>query len=125
MNAFFLYTGSGPLVVLTSHRSIDDPLLLSKFAAKGIDKFVACPIPIELAQARYGQHFDVVSKDLKETDDLRVLDFDGARAFHLFHFNEMGPPVVHEGGQGEGLRPGPSFPAGGREAGGEPGTQPH
>lgn len=97
MNAFFLFTGSGPLVVLTSHKAIDDPLLLSKLAAKGVDKFIAHAIPIELAQSRYGQHFDVVSKDLRESDDLRVLDFDGARAFHLFRFGEMGPPLIHEG----------------------------
>jgi hypothetical protein len=97
MHAFFLFTGSGPLVILSSHKSIDDPLLLSKLAAKGITKFIAHAIPIELARSRYGQHFDVVSKDLRETDDLRVLDFDGARAFHLFNFDEMGPPVTHEG----------------------------
>ena len=101
MNAFFLFTGSGPLVVLSSHKSIDDPLLLSKLAAKGIDKFIAYSVPIELAQSRYGQHFEVVSKDLKESDDLKVLDFNGARAFHLFTFSEMGPPVTHEGARAE------------------------
>lgn len=99
MNAFFLFTGSGPLVILSSHKSIDDPLLLSKLSAKGIDKFIAHSIPIDLARSRYGQHFDVVSQDLRETDDLRVLDFDGARAFQLFKFNEMGPPVTYEGGR--------------------------
>jgi hypothetical protein len=97
MHAFFLFTGSGPIVILSSHRSINDPTLLSKLAAKGIGKFIAYSIPIELARSRYGQHFDVVSKDLDENDDLRVLDFDGTRAFHLFRFNEMGPPITHEG----------------------------
>jgi len=99
MNAFFLFTDSGPLVILSSHKSIDDPLLLSKLEAKGIDKFIAHSIPIELARTRYGRHFDIVSKDLRESDDLRVLDFKGARAFRLFSFSEMGPPVTHEGGR--------------------------
>jgi hypothetical protein len=41
-------------------------------------------------------HFDIVARDLKESDDLRVLDFDGSRAFRLFHFSEMTGPFVHE-----------------------------
>ena len=40
MKAFMLFTGSGPLVVLTSHGSITAPGLLEKFAAKGIDKWM-------------------------------------------------------------------------------------
>jgi hypothetical protein len=100
MNAFLLFTGSGPIVILSSYASIEDPVLLAKLAAKGINKFLAYSIPFDLVRSRYGQHFDVVSKDLNETDDLRVLDFDGARAFRLFSFKEMGPPMAHEGAPG-------------------------
>jgi hypothetical protein len=35
-------------------------------------------------------------RDLHESDDLRVLDFDGDRAFRLFHLAEFGQPVLHE-----------------------------
>ena len=96
MKTFMLFTGSGPLVILTSHAAIDAPGLLEKLAAKGVDKFVAFELPLALARTRYGMHFDIVARDLSETDDLRVLDFDGARAFHLFHFREMTGPLVHE-----------------------------
>jgi hypothetical protein len=96
MNVFILFAGSGPLVVLTSHVSIEDPALLEKLAAKGIDKFLAYGIPLALAKARYGLHFDVVAGGLSETDDLRVLDFDGTRALRLFSFAEMTGPFVHE-----------------------------
>ena len=41
MKAFMLFTGSGPLVIMTSHAAITAPGLLEKFAAKGIDKFIA------------------------------------------------------------------------------------
>ena len=34
--------------------------------------------------------------DLYETDDLRVLDYNGERAFGLFRLNELGSPVVYE-----------------------------
>ena len=90
MKSFMLMAGSGPLMILTSHTSIEDPVILEKLAAKGLDKFLAYEIPIELAKERYGGHFTVVANDLHETDDLRVLDYNGERAFKLFTFAEMG-----------------------------------
>jgi hypothetical protein len=96
MKVFMLFTGSGPIVILTSHDSIEAPELLTKLAAKGVDKFVAYEVPLGLARARYGMHFDIVERSLAETDDLRVLDFDGGRAFRLFSFGEMSGPIAHE-----------------------------
>ena len=96
MKAAMLFTGSGPLVILTSHGSLEDPLLLVKLAAKGITKFIGYEIPVDLASARYGGHFEVVLRDLHETDDLRVLDFNGERAFRLFRLADLGPPILHE-----------------------------
>jgi hypothetical protein len=96
MKAFMLFTGSGPLVILTSHESVTESGLLDKFRAKGIDKFVAHEIPLPLARARYGGHFDVVIKDLHESDDLRILDYNGERAFRLFRLAELGRPILHE-----------------------------
>ncbi len=34
--------------------------------------------------------------DLKQTDDLRVLDYNGYNVFHSFSFSEMGKPVYIE-----------------------------
>jgi len=98
MKAALLFTGSGPLVILTSHASFTDPTLLEKLAAKGIDKFIAYEVPVATAEQRYGNHFHVVMRDLRETDDLRVLDFNGERAFRLFHIAELGAPMMHEAG---------------------------
>ena len=96
MHVFFLFTGSGPLVILSSYASVEDPSLLRKLSSKGIEKFLAYEIPLALAKQRYARHFDVVCQDLTQTDDLRVLDYNGQRAFHLFTFDEMGPPMTHE-----------------------------
>lgn len=96
MNCFMLHTGGGPLVVLTSYPSATDPTLLARLHARGIYKFIAHEIPLEMARQRYGTHFDVVCTDLHETDDLRVLDYDGQRAFRLFRFSELGPPAFYE-----------------------------
>lgn len=96
MKAALVMTGSGPIVILTSHPSLTDPALLRKLKAKGIDKFIAYEIPVEMAAARYGGHFQVVRQDVHESDDLRVLDFNGERAFRLFHLSELGPPIMYE-----------------------------
>ena len=96
MKAYMLFTGSGVLVVLTSHAAITDRGLLDKFRAKGIDKFIAYEIPVEIAKQRYGGHFNVVLSDLHEADDLRILDYNGERAFHLFRLAELGKPILYE-----------------------------
>ncbi len=96
MKTYMLITGSGPIVVLTSHDSILDTTLIEKLAIKGIEKFMAYEIPTALAEKRYGAHYALVRGDLRETDDLRVLDYDGSRAFKLFRFGELGPPLLHE-----------------------------
>lgn len=96
MKAIMLFTGSGPVVFLTSHDSMTDPVLLEKLKAKGIERFLAYELPLEIAKERYGGHFGTVLSDLHETDDLRVLDFNGERAFALFRLDELGPQVIYD-----------------------------
>jgi hypothetical protein len=99
MKAILLLTGDGAMAVLTSYASATDAGLLRKLEAKGIDKFIAHELPLDLAKRRYGHHFTVVEHDLRETDDLRVLDYSGGRAFKLFSFDELGPAVAYEKGK--------------------------
>jgi hypothetical protein len=91
-----LFTGSAPIVILTSHDSVTDPALLRKLGAKGIERFLAYELPLDLARERYGGHFATVLNDLHESDDLRVLDYNGERAFALFGLNELANPVIHD-----------------------------
>ena len=77
MKAALLFAGSGPLVILTSHASLTDPVFLGKLRAKGIDKFIAYEMPLAMAEQRYVGHFRAVMRDLRQADDLRVLDFNG------------------------------------------------
>lgn len=98
MTIALLFTGSGPLVIATSHASLKDAVFLDKLRAKGIDKFIAYELPPDIVKDRYAGHYDVVMKDLHESDDLRVLDFNGQRAFRLFHLTELGTPIMFEGG---------------------------
>jgi hypothetical protein len=106
MKAIMLFTASGPLVILTSHEAVTERGLLKKLEAKGIDKFIAYEIPLDAAKERYGAHYNVVEKDLHESDDLRVLDYNGERAFRLFSFEELGAPVCYESEHSRSLRHG-------------------
>ena len=96
MKSLLLLTASGPLLILTSHESSHDPKLREVLRGKGIGKFVAFEVPLSLARERYGEHFHAVESNLHETDDLRVLDFDGQRIFKLFRFDELGSPIPME-----------------------------
>ena len=96
MKAFLLMAGSGPLVILTSYDSIEDPDLLRKLDAKGMAKFIAFELPLDLVRERYGAHFGIASGDIHESDDLRVLDYNGERALRMFSFDELGSETRHE-----------------------------
>lgn len=98
MKTALLFTGSGPLVIATSYASLTEPGLLAKLEAKGIGKFIAYELPLALTKQRYAGHFEVAMQDLRESDDLRVVDFNGERAFGLFHLNEFGQPIMVESG---------------------------
>lgn len=96
MRVYFLFTVTGPLVVLTSYDSINTPELLEKWKAKGLTKFIAHEVSLESAKVKYGKHFDIVCHDLRESDDLRILDYSGERAFRDWSFKELGTAIYHE-----------------------------
>lgn len=96
MKAGVLFTGSGTVVVITSFDSLTSPSLIRMLSSKGIKKFIAFEIPLDLAKEKYGHHYDSVMDDLKQQDDLRVLDYDGHHILSKFSFKEMMPPVYYE-----------------------------
>jgi hypothetical protein len=96
MKAGVIFTGTGPILILTTYESFKDTKLVEKLDTKGIKKFIASELPLESVKAKYGNHFAVIMGDLKQTDDLRVLDYNGYNVFYNFSFSEMGKPVYHE-----------------------------
>jgi len=96
MKAGIFFTGSGPVVIVTSYDSFTNSDLVKKLSAKGIKKFIAYEVPMKLAVEKYGHHYDLVMDDLKQEDDLRVLDYDGHHIFSKFSFKELGEPVLFE-----------------------------
>ena len=96
MKAGVVFTGSGPILMLTSYKSFLDPTLLDKLKGKGMKKFIVYEVPTELVKMKYGNHFDVVMEDLRQEDDLRVVDYNGNHVFSNFRFQDMGKPIYCE-----------------------------
>lgn len=96
MKGGVFFTGSGPIVVVTSYESFDATGFLEKLTAKGIKKFIAYEVPIPELKRKYGSHFDVIMRDLHQSDDLRVLDYDGHRVFNNFTLSILSDPLYHE-----------------------------
>jgi len=96
VKAALIFTGSGPIAILTTHETLTDPDLVARFSAKGIRKFLAFEVPVEAVQAKYRAHYDHVLEDIKQEDDLRVVDENGHRIYAAFSLRELGAPIVWE-----------------------------
>lgn len=96
MKAGIFFTGTGPILILTTYRELNDPMLVNKLEQKGIRKFIAYEVPEALVKEKYGLQFKIIMGDLKQSDDLRVLDYDGHHVFYNFSLAELGEPIFHE-----------------------------
>jgi hypothetical protein len=96
MKAGIFFTGTGPILLLTSYEDLNDPSLKAKLAAKGIKKYIAYEIAEEKVKDRYGQQYNTIMGDLRQSDDLRVLDYDGHHVFYNFSLHELGEAVLQD-----------------------------
>ena len=96
MKAGIFFTGTGPILLLTSYEALNDPKLVEKLATKGIKKYIAYEVSEDKVKERYGKHYSVIMGDLKQSDDLRVHDYDGHHVFYNFSVAELGEPIRHE-----------------------------
>ena len=96
MKAVIVFSGSGPLLILTSYPSVDDPRFVAKLQAKGVRKFMAWEVGIDRCRELYGYGFRDIVADLQREDDPRVLDFDGHRIFLNFSLAELREPFIFE-----------------------------
>lgn len=98
MKAAIIFTGSGPIVVLTSYEAFNEPRFIEKMGTKGIKKYIAYEVDPDDLRRKYGRHFDLIMGDLSQSNDLRVLDYDGHHIFSLFTLSRLGSPIFHDPG---------------------------
>ena len=92
-HAYLVFTGTGPILALSSYPELTDERLLGKLRYKGIDKFIAYEVALDAVKQRYSHSFDSIVADLAETEDLRVLDFNGHQIMANFSLDELGEPL--------------------------------
>ena len=96
MKAAMVFTGSGPILILTSFNSLEHPILTEKLGARGITKYIAYEVSVDKVKKLYGSRFSIILGDLSQTDDLRVMDIDGHHVFNSFAFDELGQPIYYQ-----------------------------
>jgi hypothetical protein len=97
IRAYLIFTGTGPILVLSTYPSLTDERLVEKLRYKGIDKFLAYEVDLEAVRARYAHSYANIVKDLEAEEDLRVLDFNGHQIMANFSLEELGEPIKFGG----------------------------
>ncbi len=95
MKAYVIFTGTGPILVLTTFESVTSEGLVKRLRHKGIVKFIAYEVPIEHVREIYGVPFEVIASDLRADQDMRVLDFNGHHIFRNFALKELKEPILY------------------------------
>lgn len=94
VRAYLLFTGSGPILALSTYAELTDRRLIDKLRTKGIDKLIAYEVGVEVVRDRYPQSYERVAADLADGEpDLRVLDFNGHQIMANFSLAELGEPI--------------------------------
>jgi hypothetical protein len=93
--AYLIFTGTGPILVLSTYDDVVDERLVGKLRYKGIDKFIAYEVAPSAVAERYREAYDSVRQDLKGVEDIRVLDFNGHQIMANFSLAELGEPIKY------------------------------
>ena len=92
--AYLIFTGSGPILILSTYPSLTDERLVSKLRYKGIDKFIAYEVQLDAVRQRYEGSYETIARDLEDSpDDIRVLDFNGHQIMANFSLQALGEPI--------------------------------
>lgn len=93
MRAYLIFTGSGPILVLSTYPKLTDERLVAKLRYKGIDHFIAYQVDLEAIEHRYHEAYANVAANLEGNEDIRVLDFNGHHIMASLSFDSLGDPI--------------------------------
>lgn len=96
-HSYLIFTGTGPILVLSTYPELMDERLLRKLRYKGISKFIAYEVDSGAVEARYPESFESIIEDLASIEDIRVLDFNGHQIMANFSLEELGAPIKYSG----------------------------
>lgn len=93
IHGLLIFTGGGPILVLSTFPGAGDARLVEKLRYKGIDKFIAYEVALDAVEERYPESFHRVARDLLDLEDVRVLDYNGHHIMANFSLRELGEPL--------------------------------
>lgn len=96
MKAAIVFTGTGPILILTTYESLDDSGLHHKIKDKGIGKFIMREVALDTVEKRYGSRYKNLVEEMGEGTKMSVLDFNGNQVMVNFEFPELGKTVEVE-----------------------------
>lgn len=97
MRSYLIFTGSGPILVVSTYPKLTDERLLQKLRYKGIVRFIAYEVDLDAVSRIYGESYDAVVNDLATGEDLRVLDFNGHQIMANLSLDALGDPIKFGG----------------------------
>lgn len=97
MRCYLIFTGTGPILAISTYPKLTDERLVQKLRYKGIDKFMAYQVDVDVVKDRYGRGFEDIAADLDGREDLRVLDFNGHQIMANFSLDSLGDPIKYGG----------------------------
>lgn len=95
MRCYLIFTGTGPILLVSTYPKLTDERLVRKLGYKGIDKFIAYQVDLDVVQERYSLVFDAIVEDLEGVEDMRVLDFNGHQIMANFSLEALGDPIKY------------------------------
>ncbi len=95
--AYLIFSGSGPILVLSSYPKLTDERMVQKLRYKGIEKFIAYEVDVEAVRERYPDSYRRAGEDLEAEEDIRVVDFNGHQIMANFSLDALGDPIKFGG----------------------------
>ena len=95
--AYLIFSGSGPILVLSSYPKLTDERVVQRLRFKGIERFIAYEVDIEAVRERYPDSHQRASEDLAAEEDIRVVDFNGHQIMANFSLEALGDPIKFGG----------------------------
>ena len=95
--AYLIFTGTGPILILSTYAELTDGRQIEKLRYKGIEKFLAYEVDLEAVAKRYPQSYAPTIESLGTDEDIRVLDFNGHQIMANFSLSELGDPIKFGG----------------------------
>jgi hypothetical protein len=90
MKAAIIFSGTGPILIISTYENLLNENIATALKNKGMKKYILSEVSVEKCRELYGNHFALVAETMNPEGDIRVLDFDGSHVFINFSFKDMG-----------------------------------